>query len=1393
MFNASASKPTTTVASSNHRSTRSSSISSSSVVTVKRSASLSSTGPTTRPSTAPFRPHSPTESHVDPANKSSLKSRRRSSVAHVAIGGLNGFREGIGNLNRWSQSTSSSKSSAKDKGHSRRESFSRRLSIGGTSNFAPFNGSSALPASPSKKNPKDVRKSPTASPQRLQRSRSPGGPPPNPLTSLPPLSTLPLLPATVYDANSPSTVTTAVHTPSTAGLYTPSTQSSPQPDYFSTRPSSSHKRPITNSSRPARSPLASPPLGEVQKGPKLGEPFRPYSRDGSKESPKNRSHRTVGSREERTHRAAGSREERTHKAAGSREERSHRTPESREERNHRATGSREELEHRRDWSNSENSLKLDDGRGLGTPPRQRERRERNERDKKVLLDNAQNFEGAMEAYEDACKLLKQVMVRSTSDEDKRKLESIRITYTSRIQELRQLDPEYQHAEGKSLPARPMSHESTYTETQSILLDAVSDEEAVIQTATITRIVNDKPPDSHEDQPEPLQSMLAPIQVQGPRESIFTSTIRAVETMATPSTTVSSTLRPPDIVSSSHLTVNTSPLESPMDRGYMPPPLSPRIFRPTTPSPAESRTNLDEAITQQAPHQSEPEPNTQAGSEQQHARINSSESMSWLDTIDESGSSCSSVHSVVSKRGIQRKHLRVDSGDTEAEFDAALDAAVEAAYGDELEPYLDDEEEPQLSGDSVATAWRRNVELAKENVRIVEREEAVRAAQHREREKLLRNEPLPHVRDSVDLDYRSDEAEDEERLLDEMTKEYLMDGFDFGLQSKSALPRQSDSSNYSGSTWNSSMSSNRTTAGTSLSTVAEIPHSSKRTSQAPLHLPPPLPPPTTALPSVTEAKTTSTHPEPLVQPPIPGPRTSSIPPTSVRNRRLSGQNLKQLKIETSSLGQPPQPAPLTQQPGRNAFTSLKAEVPQIPKSAHPDLGASSLPPDSMFKVPGAPASQTHTNQPGSAPPTMSPPETSISPATPFLSQLTKVNSNDSNLAPPSPGGSRFPSKFSASGLRKNKSSLSLKNRTLSISSPEGSEASVGTPMSTTFTFSTVRKSSSAGLAAPTPSVPAFQIDGVPVGGLHLFESDIHSPYSPGSPNPLAVDAPIPLEPCPESYLLRPFWLMRCFYQTLAHPRGGYITTKQFIPRDVWTVKGVKIKAQEEKIANCDLLSAALGRLANVDTFDADAVLEEMQALELVLDQVQATLNRKLGSEVGVHSIGNLFKDAPSSMSPDGDKILEPKSAVSTSKSYLSSWRKLRSKNSAVGLSSIGAHMASVANSAPREQPTLETLPMTNLPNVRFAKRDVNSLRFEGPNAAYMASLAKLFDAVQVLDQIARQVEDPGLKHSSPTHVGLELSTRHAAEFFGFYVCRFVITDVGLMLDKFIKRGSEWVLV
>jgi hypothetical protein len=203
-------------------------------------------------------------------------------------------------------------------------------------------------------------------------------------------------------------------------------------------------------------------------------------------------------------------------------------------------------------------------------------------------------------------------------------------------------------------------------------------------------------------------------------------------------------------------------------------------------------------------------------------------------------------------------------------------------------------------------------------------------------------------------------------------------------------------------------------------------------------------------------------------------------------------------------------------------------------------------------------------------------------------------------------------------------------------------------------------------------------------------------------------------------------MRCFFQTIAHPRGGYLSTKLFVPRDVWRVKGVKIKAVEEKIANCDYLTAGLQKLNSVDSFDASAVLEEMQQFELVLDTVQGNLQKKLGNEVSVQGIQTLFKDAPTlAGETSGGDGSSGSRAVSQGKSFLSSMRKLRSKSSAVALT------PAVRDPGSKDVLTMSTLPMTNLVNPRFAKRDPKKLEVSGPHAQYMESLAKLCDAVQVI--------------------------------------------------------------
>ncbi|KAI5306825.1 hypothetical protein KEM56_006943 [Ascosphaera pollenicola] len=321
------------------------------------------------------------------------------------------------------------------------------------------------------------------------------------------------------------------------------------------------------------------------------------------------------------------------------------------------------------------------------------------------------------------------------------------------------------------------------------------------------------------------------------------------------------------------------------------------------------------------------------------------------------------------------------------------------------------------------------------------------------------------------------------------------------------------------------------------------------------------------------------------------------------------------------------------------------------------------------------------------------------------------------------------------------------------------------------------------ANPRPSLP---------GTTSIYEMALQDPIVHDAWDSDAIDAPYPLEACPQTALLRPYWLMRCLYQTIAHPRGGYLTTKLFIPKVVWQVNNVKLKAVPDKINCCNQLTAALHKLAAVDMNDADAVNSEMQTLEGLLDQLQNTLSKKLGNEVGAHGAAALFKphggeEAAGASSVHGDAY-SFKSA--SSKSYFTPWRKLRSKSS--GTSGAAGIESVPSKDIPRDGLMMSTLPMMDSISLRSAKRYPAQIQYSGPNSAYMSAVARVCDAAQILDQIARQFGDPGIRSSSKAHVGLVLGSNRVSDFFAYYICRFVLNDVGLLLDKYLKRAAEWLM-
>lgn len=880
---------------------------------------------------------------------------------------------------------------------------------------------------------------------------------------------------------------------------------------------------------------------------------------------------------------------------------------------------------------------------------------------------------------------------------------------------------FQNLEGKALPSRPAERDSKDTERLSIVTDTDEDE-TNLETATATPIgledtCRAKPlhlGTSADIPPRQRSLQSSSYRVEG-RDIQFSNRVQAHNPP---------TMQYDGLESAAEVPLH---LEPPVIHEYMPPPLSPR--RPLSPAPprelAQSPTG--------APVLSAP---SDESSQSDSAGQDNDQHTSWLNTINESsGSSASSVHSRRSSIGLRRKHIRNPSGQTEAEFDAALDAAVEAAYDDGFEP--DDEEDydeqpthdPEYHfGEPEPLSFaRRNVELAEENVREAEREAAITLAKEREKQRLL------GARDSIDMGHDDDEADEEERMLEEMTRDYVMDD-EYDLQTKSALPRQSGSSGFSGRTWGSSIGSNLTSAGTSLSTVAEASVLLSMDTQLKENpLPPPLhPPPSSALPPPPKSASPNLPQQNdgiAMRPPILTARNSS---PGVRERRLSGMKRMPLKIETNAQisDSPNSEAPKTQPESILARLVTPQAVPEPPNSALAVPESQQVLPSLAFS-PFQSSATVPSRRKGSSP-FFGSDSTDVASST--ASALTRVTSADSDTSVPSMPGSpaRFASK-AATGLRKNFSSSSLRIKSLTVSVPDALDGSSNASLSSmSSTPKQPKVPSPAVPTLPTPMDPSFIIKGQPMCGIYLFDSDIHSPISPGSPNPLANNPPLQLEPCPESTMLRPFWFLRSIYQTIAHPRGGYISNRLFVPRDIWRVKNIKLKCVEEKVSSCDLLTAALLKLGKVDTLDANAILEELEFFQNVMEQVQSNLSKKLGNEVGVQGAAQLFKSlGTGDETSSNPEALSSKTTNANSKSYLS-WRKLRSKN-AVGPGSNLISPNIISKDWSREHPMIESLPMTTAPNPRFAKRDVNQVQCIGPNPSYMGALARLCDAAQILGE------------------------------------------------------------
>ena len=364
---------------------RPNSASSSSVITVQRASSVIARNGTHSTVTT-LRSQSPSDANIIPTNLtgrtlSPETSKRRSSALYTRPDSGNGFREGVGNLNRWSQSTASSKNSA----HNRRSSFSKRLS-GSFGSFGGFAGGQTPP--PNATLSTRGRPSPQKSPPALAKISPPSKPPP----TLPPIVTLSSLSQAVDAADSPSTAATA--TPATAELISPR---SAQRDYFGDGWSS---RSPTKQMAGTKPPALSHSFRANKPSPIKVDNFTSSGTPGPPESVY--SPRTASRLRHASRRISQNGYHR-----------------------HRDDISKSSGTTEGESSASDNRARADRVQKRKAPSQKAMLSKALQKaHHAVTLDQHSNFEGAMYAYQDACALLQKVMIRSSGIEDREKLDAV---------------------------------------------------------------------------------------------------------------------------------------------------------------------------------------------------------------------------------------------------------------------------------------------------------------------------------------------------------------------------------------------------------------------------------------------------------------------------------------------------------------------------------------------------------------------------------------------------------------------------------------------------------------------------------------------------------------------------------------------------------------------------------------------------------------------------------------------------------------------------------------------------------------------------------------------------------------------------------------------------------
>ncbi|KAK9374137.1 uncharacterized protein V1513DRAFT_446781 [Lipomyces chichibuensis] len=438
----------------------------------------------------------------------------------------------------------------------------------------------------------------------------------------------------------------------------------------------------------------------------------------------------------------------------------------------------------------------------------------------------------------------------------------------------------------------------------------------------------------------------------------------------------------------------------------------------------------------------------------------------------------------------------------------------------------------------------------------------------------------------------------------------------------------------------------------------------------------------------------------------------------------------------------------------------------------------------------------------------------SPRTQALRRASSVNSSGSPLtqnmtATPKPARVTFLRSSSSPGSVKSSSSS---RRVTSSLNPLISRTASSPSSSSNASTGAASPASATSLASPRASGSQF-ITSISSTSLSHKSKDtrisqstsissfstIGTPFSPPASSRLSISTSArantirshetpPLRPADP--IARPFWLMRNIHTALTSPSGGLITGRLRLSPQIFLDTGVKLRSLEEKISACESMNCAL--LHFEDDPSVQGILDLVRVMHKIETRLQPILVPE-GSDYthGFGAFGDDFftptrKAAPATLhsGPGSDASSERSASVASESSSqkLLSWKKFKSWTVS-GPKGAGGSTTSLAQSH------------TGTTNEYYISRKGSdgkdaeeSLR--GPLSMYANVLIVLFYRAQVIEQVPGLLSTDNLP--TQTKARVDLAVRRASEFFGQVICKFVLADIGELMDKYVKRTIRGTL-